>query len=192
MKNSLKKINYLTLLFTRLLLQEKLQLTLYERAVEPLDVVAVGVEDEHLIAGDGHGQEKSGADADRESSRAEPEADPVDRRLVLVDREEVVLAAPPAEAWYKRIARYVKYEEEQQEDLWTEKKLGMWLVVCVTLMEFFFIFFLVNNAVFILGLVYLLYGYCMCKKKRGKIRSIKSLKMMTKFKLFSYAIFYCL
>ena len=98
LKNSLKKINYLTLLFTRLLLQEKLQLTLYERAVEPLDVVAVGVEDEHLIAGDGHGQEKSGADADRESSRAEPEADPVDRRLVLVDREEVVLAAPPAEA----------------------------------------------------------------------------------------------
>lgn len=90
--------------------------TLYERAVEPLDVVAVGVKYEDLVARDGDGQKESRADGDGEGDGAQPEADPEDGRFILVDGE-VVLAVPPAKSGDQRVTRDVQEEEEQQEYL---------------------------------------------------------------------------
>lgn len=71
--------------------------TLYEGTVQPLDVVAVGVDDEHFVGDDGDGQEEDGADGDGQRERAQPGADAVDCDLVLVGAV-VVFAALPLEA----------------------------------------------------------------------------------------------
>lgn len=58
--------------------------TLDEGAVEPFDVVAVRIEDEHLVAGDRHRKEERSTDGDRQRDRTQTVADFAHGSFILV------------------------------------------------------------------------------------------------------------
>lgn len=87
-----------------------------EWRIEPLDVITVGINDEHLVRHDRDGQEEHRPDGHGKWEGAEPGADPVDGHLVLV-RAVVVLATVPAVAAQQAEAGQVEQQEQQQEYL---------------------------------------------------------------------------
>jgi len=51
-----------------------LALTLYKRTVEPLHIVAVGIQEQHLVAGDGNGQQHGSPFGNGQCECAKPKA----------------------------------------------------------------------------------------------------------------------
>ena len=86
-----------------------------ERGVEPLDVVALGIKQEHLVADDGHGQEKHGADGHRQSGRAHPQREsvPVHVGVLLPGVHVLVARLTPELAKYQVGGKVQKHEEQE-------------------------------------------------------------------------------
>lgn len=92
-------------------LEIRRSLTLDKGAIEPLDVVAVRIEDKDLIAGDRNRKQKGRADGDRQGDCAQPKTDPVYGGLIFVHRQ-IIFAIAASEARDQRVAGDVQQQKK--------------------------------------------------------------------------------